>query len=368
VRRIRVLIVDDSAVVRRVVTSVIQEDRALEVAGTATNGRSGLVQVQECAPDVVVLDVDMPEMNGLEMLAELRKTRPTLPVVMFSSHTEKGAATTLDALSLGASDYVTKPSGMTGDEALHHLRRELIPRLKALCRDVVDMGAPVEPLRAWGPFRPRPQGRIPARRHVEILAIGASTGGPDALATLLAGLPRELPVPIVVVQHMPPHFTRLLAGRLGSKVTFPVAEGVSGTVLRPGEVWIAPGGQHMTVVRDGTSVRLRLTTDPPENSCRPSVDVLFRSVAEVYGASALAIVMTGMGRDGLAGCERIWEAQGRILVQNEATSVVWGMPGLVAQAGLAEDVLPLDQLTARIGHELSDGHASRAASRIIRHA
>ena len=346
--KLRVLIVDDSVVIRRLVSDIITADPDLEVAGVAANGRIALDRIPQVNPDIITLDVEMPEMDGLQMLRELRKTYPRLPVIMFSTLTERGGAITLEALSLGASDYVAKPAnvGRVG-EGMARVRDDLIPKIKALCgRASVLRSKPAAP----------PISRLPIARpivrtapgRVEILAIGTSTGGPNALADLLPGLPGDFPVPVVIVQHMPPVFTRLLADRLSAKTALEVAEGGAGEELRPGKIWIAPGNYHMGLEKTGKGSRIRLNQEPPENSCRPAVDSLFRSVVEVYGAGTLGVILTGMGQDGFRGCEYIREAGGQILVQDEDSSVVWGMPGFVARAGLADKELPLNQIAGEI--------------------
>jgi len=360
--KIRVLVVDDSVVFRRLVSETLTSDPAIEVVGTAANGRIALQKIPQVNPDLVILDVEMPEMNGLEALAELRKTWPRLPVIMFSALTERGAAETLDALALGATDYFTKPNCVGGlDAALEVLRTQLIPEIKALCRGVTH--APPAPAN----LRPSSQGAAAARpssqgaqpiavrpsrpfvaAHVEAVLIAASTGGPNALAAVFSALPADLPVPVLIVQHMPPMFTKLLAERLTAEYPIPVEEAASGVLLQPGRAWIAPGDYHVITVRDGTKARLLIHQDPPENSCRPAADVLFRAAARTFGNGCLAVVLTGMGQDGLRGCELIREAGGQILAQDEITSVVWGMPGYVAKAGLADHVLPL----ALIGPEI----------------
>jgi two-component system chemotaxis response regulator CheB len=338
VARIRILVVDDAVVYRRLVADELNADPALEVVGTAPDGKIALAKLPQVAPDLVILDVEMPELDGLATLREIRKTYPKLPVIMFSALTERGAAATLDALALGATDYFPKPTNMGSlDASLQVIRDELIPEIKAIC----GRGGPVTalPPPAPGPARTGP---------VEVVAIGTSTGGPNALAELFAALPADLPVPVVIVQHMPPMFTRLLAERLSAEFPVKVEEGRAGEPLRPGRAWIAPGDYHMVVARDGADVRLQVHQDPPENSCRPAADVLFRSVARAFGPTALAVVLTGMGQDGLRGCEAIREAGGQVIAQDEATSVVWGMPGFVAKAGLADRVLPL----AMVGPEV----------------
>jgi len=341
---IRVLIVDDSAVIRRAVAGELAADPALEVVGTAADGRIALAKLAQLAPDLVVLDVEMPELDGLATLREIRKTHPKLPVIMFSAVTERGAAATLDALALGATDYFAKPTTGGLDASLRVIREQLIPEIKALCA----RGAAV-------PQPPASFGAPPATDRVDVVAVAASTGGPNALADLFDGLPADFPVPVVIAQHMPPVFTRQLAERLSARFALRVEEGRAGGALAPGHAWIAPGDYHLVVVRDAAGVRVAVNQEPPENSCRPAADVLFRSVARVFGPAALGVVLTGMGQDGLRGCEAIRAAGGRVVVQDEATSVVWGMPGAVARAGLADRVLPLAQLAPEIVRRVRAG-------------
>jgi two-component system chemotaxis response regulator CheB len=343
---IRVLVVDDSVVVRRLVSGILGEDSRLEVVGTAPNGRIGLQKISQVNPDVVTLDIEMPEMDGLETLRELRQTWPRLPVIMFSALTERGAAATLEALALGASDYVTKPAGSGNQqESLNRIRDDLIPRIVALAGHPA---TPESPRPVAAPPAPRPAGHRGAGEPVEIVAIGVSTGGPNALAKLLPMLPADFPLPIVIVQHMPPVFTRFLAERLSAASRLRVEEARAGQKLEAGAVWIAPGNYHVVVHRGIDGVTLGLNQDPAENSCRPSVDVLFRSVAEVYGPRALGVVLTGMGQDGLHGAKQLRAEGSSVIVQDEASSVVWGMPGFIAHAGLADEVLPLDQMAGEL--------------------
>jgi len=372
-KKIRVLVVDDAVVIRKIVTDVLAEDPDIEVVGTAANGRIALQKITQVNPDLVTMDVEMPDMNGLECLKELRKTHPKLPVIMFSTLTERGANATIEALTYGASDYVTKPAniGSVG-MALQRVREQLIPKIKSLCQ----APAPAAPARTPTPA-PAPAviaaALTPApplsmhRGAIEVVTIGVSTGGPNALAAIIPHLPGNLSVPIVLVQHMPPLFTRFLAERLNSQSQLDVREAAGGEELLPGTVYIAPGDYHMVVERKGARIVTALNQAPPENSCRPSVDVLFRSVSEAYRTAVLAVVLTGMGQDGLRGCEDIKRWGGSVFVQDEATSVVWGMPGFVARAGLADRVLPLDEiapeLTRRVATGTSSwfGHAAMAA-------
>jgi two-component system, chemotaxis family, protein-glutamate methylesterase/glutaminase len=342
---IRVLIVDDSVVIRRVLSDALTSDPSIEIAGIAADGRIALSKLPQLNPDLVTLDVEMPNLSGLETLVEIRKRYPKLPVIMFSTLTERGASTTLDALALGASDYVTKPTRTGSLEVTQlRIRQELIPKVKALCARRLNSASE-------SPAAPRVPLAVPRGSDsapIEILAIGTSTGGPNALAQLLPAFAEKPSVPIVIVQHMPPLFTRLLAERLNKQSGFTVREGAAGQVLEPGEAWIAPGDHHMVVERCGASVRLALNQDAPENSCRPAVDVLFRSVAKTFGANALAVVLTGMGSDGLRGSQEVREQGGHVLVQDEASSVVWGMPGQVATAGYADAIFPLADMAWEI--------------------
>jgi two-component system chemotaxis response regulator CheB len=351
---ISVLVVDDSALVRRVVTDALAEDPEIEVVGTAANGRLALAKIEQLKPDLVTLDIEMPEMDGLETLRALRRTHLKLPVIMFSTLTEVGATATLNALALGASDYVTKPSN-TGSFAASRrsVQEQLIPRIHALCKRVV---VPLPPVRrataAPAPSRPK-TGKI------DLVAIGCSTGGPDALTKVMAGLPAAFPVPVVVVQHMPAVFTRMFAQRLDQSVGMHVVEATDGVPIKPGCVYVAPGDRHLEVVRRGVGIMTRLHDGPPENFCRPAVDVLFRSVACVYGGAVLALVLTGMGHDGQRGCEVLRTAGAHIVAQDEATSVVWGMPGSVVGAGLADSVLPLERVAPHLVSRVAQGRGAQ---------
>jgi two-component system chemotaxis response regulator CheB len=344
-----ILIVDDSVVMRKLLREAIEADAAFDVR-TAANGKLALAMMQQVQPDLVVLDIEMPELNGLETLQQIRRVNTALPVVMFSSLTERGAEATIDSLMRGATDYVTKPfndQGVSG--AVEAIRRQLIPKIRALCGDIKrgsGVGTTETNLRAL-PQSEKLNGKngsVP----ISVLAIGSSTGGPNALTEVVSQLPGEFPVPIVVVQHMPPVFTRFLAERLDAVSQLSVREAEGGEMLKPGDVWIAPGDFHLGVKRDGMDVSLEVQNGPQENSCRPSVDVLFRSVASAYPGAALAVVLTGMGQDGLAGARRLAEGGSTILAQDEATSVVWGMPGFVVRAGLADKVLPISELAAEL--------------------
>lgn len=337
---IRVLIVDDSATIRRLLRLALSEDPELEISGVAANGKIALALIEQHVPDVVTLDIEMPEMDGLTALAQIRKTHPKLPVIMFSTLTERGAVATLDALSLGASDYLTKPTTVADPaQSIASIRQQLVPRIKSLCRRVERTAPRTSECRAPAAVVNSP---------IELVAIGTSTGGPNALAEVLAAFPADFPAPVMIVQHMPATFTRFLADRLSLLCAMPVREAMAGTQLQPGTVWIAPGDHHLVLTGIRSRCFLQLLRTPPENSCRPSVDVLFRSVAQVFGQGCLAVVMTGMGQDGMRGAEAIRSLGGRVWAQDAATSVVWGMPGFVVERGLAQRVLPLSVIGQEI--------------------
>jgi two-component system chemotaxis response regulator CheB len=424
---ISVLVVDDSVVIRRLITDALSEDNGIHVVGTAPNGKVALAKIEQLQPDLVTLDIEMPIMDGVATLRAIRANYPYLPVIMFSTLTATGATATLDALAAGANDYVTKPANVGSiAESIRSVREQIIPRIHALCgpkgsrpgvRPLLG-GARREPLpngqrgplpglggagaagtpSAFGTpppaglLRPRPTTppvpgpttsplarpaaspprtaptapastptpataaparplTAPARvrgERVDILAVGCSTGGPDALTKVLRSLPGDFPVPVVVVQHMPPVFTKMFAERLDRTCALTVMEAQADVPLRPGSVYIAPGDLHLEVARRGAEVVTKLHAGPPENFCRPAVDVLFRSVARTYIGSAIAVILTGMGQDGKRGAEQLREAGAEIVAQDEASSVVWGMPGAVANAGLAHAVLPLDDIAGHL--------------------
>jgi two-component system chemotaxis response regulator CheB len=382
-RPVRVLIVDDSAVMRSLLRSVIATDARLEVAGTASEGAAGLRILDSVSPDLVLLDVEMPVMDGLVTLKEIKSRRPRLPVIMCSALTQRGGKVTIDALASGASECVCKPSGAPSrDAAIHALAQDLIPKILALTFSAVAprrRPAPAEapasgshlsaffggpspeasamPSPAFGSRFPAPAPAPPAPRPgtahpPSVLLIGVSTGGPAALEIVLPALPASFPLPVLVVQHMPALFTCLLAERLHQHCQLAVAEAVHGEPVRAGRVYIAKGNWHMEVAGQfgdrGRPPSIKLTQDPPENHCRPAADVLFRSAVPAYGSRILAVVLTGMGYDGLAGSRLIRQHHGIVLAQDEATSAVWGMPGAVTQAGLAQRVLPLQAITPEI--------------------
>jgi two-component system chemotaxis response regulator CheB len=348
--KIRVFLVDDASVVRRLVSSALNQDPDLDVVGTAADGRMALDRLAEMRPDVVLLDLEMPVMDGLETLVALRKTHPRLTVIMFSRFTQRGVEATVRALTLGADDYVPKPGD--GLDVSRCIQEQLIPKIKLLGRRPQPAPpAGVPPV----PRQPPPAPAVPQKRPVDVVVIGTSTGGPNALAELLPAFGPDWSVPIVMVQHMPPEFTTRLAERLAEKSGLRVREANADEPVDGAQAWLAPGDYHLLLRRQGPRVRLALNRDPPLHGCRPAVDVLFTSAAEVYGPAVLAVVLTGMGQDGLRGCECIRAAGGQVLAQDEVSSVVWSMPGAVARAGLADVILPLDQVGPEVVRRVRRG-------------
>jgi two-component system, chemotaxis family, protein-glutamate methylesterase/glutaminase len=364
---IRVMVVDDSVVVRKIVTDVLSEDPGIEVVGTAVNGKVALAKLEHLKPDLLTMDIEMPEMDGIEAVRAIRAGqggagRSRLPIIMFSTLTERGATATLDALSAGANDYVTKPANVGSvAQSMESVREQLIPRIRALT------GRPAlpSPDRAVAPAPVAP--RVPAPRGPRlapaVLVIGSSTGGPEALARVLPQLPATLPVPVLLTQHMPPVFTTQFAQRLDRLSPLRVVEATDGVPLLPGTVHLAPGDRHLLVRSTPRGPVTALTQDPPENFCRPAVDPLFRSAVAAYKGAVLAVVLTGMGSDGRSGTGDVRAAGGTVVVQDQATSVVWGMPGAVSQAGYADEVLPLDRVAEAILRVLSPVTAGRPDAR-----
>lgn len=356
---IRVMVVDDSVVVRKIVTDVLSEDPGIEVVGTAVNGKVAVSKVEQLKPDLITMDIEMPEMNGIEAVRAIRGARNRVPIIMFSTLTERGATATLDALSSGANDYVTKPANVGSvAQSMESVREQLIPKIKALTGRLVTPTRPTARIAPPPPVAPRTGlGKRPA-----VLVIGSSTGGPEALAKLLPQLPASLPVPILLVQHMPPVFTRQFAQRLDRLCALRVVEATDGVPLQPGTVHLAPGDHHL-VVRPGRGTHsTALNQAPPENFCRPAVDPLFGTAVSAYDGAVLGVILTGMGSDGRHGASQIRAAGGTVIAQDQATSVVWGMPGAVAQAGLADEILPLDRIAEAIQRHLSGVPAARSAA------
>ena len=335
-RPIRVMIVDDSAVVRGLVARWIEEEPGLEVVARHANGKYAVEDVARSAPDIILLDVEMPVMDGLEALPLLLRARPDVRVLMVSTLTKRNAEISFRALALGALDYVPKPETNREITTLPDFREEVIRKIKALGSPHRQAGPLTEAGRAVVPFKQRAFSLVPPR----VIAIGSSTGGPQALTSLFEALSPSLDrIPVLIAQHMPPMFTTILAERLARATGRESKEGVDGEPIRPGTIYVAPGNHHMGVHRSAPP-RLSVTKGPPVNFCRPSVDPLFTSVADTYGPAALGIVLTGMGQDGAAGVRAIADAGGSVIAQDEASSVVWGMPGAAAATGACAALLP----------------------------
>jgi two-component system chemotaxis response regulator CheB len=336
---IRVLIVDDSAVVRGSLGRIIDAEADMCVVTTAVHGQDALNALRHTDIDVVLLDIEMPVMDGLAALPLILQQTPSARVLMISSLTHEGAATTMRALALGAVDFIHKPQAKDGVSGLKQLADQLVDKVRAVARGRV--------------VRPSTQHVSPARPHIpavepRILAIAASTGGPNALAELVHALPIDFPLPVLVTQHMPPIFTHMLAQRLSREGALACDEARDGDVITAGRIYMAPGDYHLLVSVVNDVPIVRLAHGEPENHCRPSADPMFRSVAHAYGAGSLALVLTGMGDDGRRGCEAIVAAGGRVMVQDEASSVVWGMPGSVVESGVPCAILPLTSMAQHI--------------------
>jgi two-component system, chemotaxis family, protein-glutamate methylesterase/glutaminase len=365
---VRVLVVDDSVVVRSLLQRWLTGLDTVDVAGMAADGQQALQFLEKTDVDVVVLDIAMPIMDGLAALPHIKKRQPHAQIIISSTLTTRNAEISLQALEQGAADYVTKPSGKTvvlqGQDFFAELLEKILALGAASQRKKLAGDSPESrPAPPRAPQMPKadraPMGvaAVPVRPSIrplspEILAIGSSTGGPQALFRLLSDLPKPFPLPIVIVQHMPPIFTDILAQQLTRSTAIETREAVDGQPLLAGVAYMAPGDFHMRVVRDGNVVKLALSQDAPINYCRPAVDPLFESLADVYGNRVMALVLTGMGKDGLAGTRILAGRGATILAQDEESSVVWGMPGAVAKAGLAQDILPLDKIAAAVAKRL----------------
>ena len=379
-RSVRVLVADDSAVMRGVMRTLFLQQTEkggggllpMELCGEARDGVECLEAMQRLQPDVLLLDLEMPRMHGLDVLDRLQAQGSEVPVIMCSAYTERGARSTLDALARGASDYVMKPSEQSDfSAATQVLAEHLFPKIAALALCGRSRSGPsesdasragVECQSAIGQERGVQEG---SRGQIAVVVIGVSTGGPSALEVMLPRLPVSLPVPVLIVQHMPKVFTGALAERLDQCCGLRVREAYEGAAMVAGTVWIAPGDMHMEVSanrRTGGAVGLiHLHQEKPLNFCRPSVDHLFFSAARAYGARTLAVVMTGMGADGLAGARAVHAAGGEVLTQDEASSVVWGMPGRVSAAGIASATLPLTELAEELKHRVMASRGGKSA-------
>jgi two-component system chemotaxis response regulator CheB len=362
------MVVDDSAVIRGLLTRTLEADPDIAVVASVGNGQMAISALGRADTDVVVLDIEMPVMDGLTALPKLLAASPDVKVIVASTLTQKNAQISLKALSVGASDYVAKPSSALNGAA--DFKRELVDKVKALGharRGARQRSAGTAAATGELPFRP-PVGktatapapivlRTPSRVPPSVIAIGSSTGGPQALFTVLGALPASLSLPILITQHMPPTFTTILAQHLSRVANRPAAEAVDGEAIKPGHIYLAPGDFHMRVETRGADRVLRLSKDAPENFCRPAVDPMLRSLASVYGPAVLTVILTGMGSDGAKGGAAIVAAGGTVLAQDESTSVVWGMPGAAVAAGLCSAILSLSDVAPQIVRLAGGGRA-----------
>jgi two-component system chemotaxis response regulator CheB len=361
--KLKVLIVDDTIVYRKIVSDVLAEIPFVEVVGTAHNGKAALTKITSLKPDLLTLDIEMPEMNGLKVLEELRQNGSEVGVIMLSTLTLEGGALTMKALELGAFDFIPKPSASTMAENRQAVKDAIVPILKEFMRSrsirsILYGKAPAKTIKkhvSLAPCKPTTKGQRVFKSSIlksksEIVAIGISTGGPKALAEILPQVPKNVGVPILIVQHMPPVFTQSLATSLNSKCDIQVKEAIDGESIEPNIAYIAPGGKQMKIEAgsDGKKRIIRITNDPPENSCRPSVDYLFRSVADHYVGRATGVIMTGMGIDGTKGLQQMKENGATIIAQNENSCVVYGMPKIPIESGLADVVSPLYRIAQEI--------------------
>ena len=351
----RVMVVDDSAVIRGLLTRHLESDPAIKVVTSASNGEAALSALKRHDVEIIVLDIEMPVMDGMTALPLLLKAKPGIKVIMASTLTRQNADISLRAMANGASDYVAKPTSTSELHSTDDFKRELIEKIKAVAqaarsakgteaapRKPAEEGAvsPCKSLSPTGPLQLRPAPQTPP----EVIAIGSSTGGPPALFTLLGDLCTDISLPILITQHMPATFTGLLAEHITRACKATAVEAKDGDAIAPGRIYVAPGNFHMTVARDSTHNVIRIIDGEPENFCKPAVDPMLRSMASIYGSRLLVVMLTGMGHDGRDGSKVVTSAGGSVIAQDEATSVVWGMPGAVATAGLCSAVLPLKEI------------------------
>ena len=367
----RALVVDDSVVFRRVVSEALERIPGIQVVGTASNGRKAVQQVLELKPDLVTLDIEMPELDGLQVLEALREAKCDASVIVLSGLTARASALTVKALERGAFDFITKPAADSIEQSKELVLEALRPRVNALTRRreiqalLRQPGSPAGHTQAGGDATQAPAratcggagGRPVAARKPDLVLVGVSTGGPNALAQLLPGIPKDIGVPILIVQHMPPMFTASLAESLGPKCAIRVREARTNEALEANTAYIAPGGRQMRIVNGGGNGVIQVTDDPPENNCRPAVDYLFRSVANHFPGRAMAVILTGMGSDGVLGLRLLRRHGCHVIAQDEASCVVYGMPRAAVEAGVVDVVLPLDQIAARIAAQVRGGIA-----------
>ncbi len=337
-RKIKVLVVEDSTLIRKLLSDLLNNDPAIEVVDTAKTGKEAIEKAKILNPDVITLDIEMPEMDGLTALKILKKELPQTNVIMFSSLTQEGAKATIESLLYGASDFVPKPSTKSFFESIKKIEQELIPKIKNLV-----FSKNVKPIYKAIGITPKIRKGI-----YKVCGIGVSTGGPQTLLKIIPELPSNFPAPILVVQHMPPLFTKYLAERINSVSLLKVKEAEEGEIVKDGVVYIAPGDYHMKVKKEKALIKIKLFQGPPRNFCRPSVDELFESLAEIYNGFTLALILTGMGNDGKEGAQQIKNRGGVVLAQDAESSIIFGMPKAVIEHGIADEVINLSQIPKRL--------------------
>lgn len=366
--KIRALVVEDTALFRKIISEALAAFPEVEVIGTASNGSIGLARIQALRPDLVFLDIEMPELNGLEVLQALRDQKIETTVVMVSAFTSKGSAMTIRSLELGAFDFITKSTEGSLEENREAIRSALSGIIKAYgrkheIRAILKGGAPAAPAAVTSSVaRPKPGApvqpgqadverrmeRLSSAARAELVAIGISTGGPNALAQMIPQLPADLNAPVFIVQHMPPLFTQSLADSLNQRSVLKVKEAQDNEIARPNTVYIAPGGKQMKVAPSGADILIRITDDPPENNCKPAVDYLFRSLAHGFPGKVCGVIMTGMGNDGTLGLRLMKRTGARVIAQDEASCVVYGMPKEAIEAGVVDIIAPLGSIAEEI--------------------
>lgn len=348
---LRTIIVDDTSLYRILLENILRKFSNIEIVGSAKDGEDALLKIKDLKPDLITLDVEMPRLDGIGVLQRLQTMQTPPKVLMLSSLTKGNAKTTIQALGLGAFDFITKPDGDDFEYNLQFLEQQLKSKIAALCgtlqsvapRELPKDDAPVKQIKTT--FPPRIE-RLPTA--VEVIAIAISTGGPDALRKIVPTIPHSWNLPILIVQHMPPIFTEALANSLAEQTELTVTEAINGESPQPNHIYIAPGGKQMKAVRSGARVTLSITDDPPENFCKPAADYLFRSIADIYGSRAIGLVMTGMGRDGTSGLEVMKRSGATVIAQDGPTCTVFGMPQEAIKAGIVDYICPLEQIVSRI--------------------
>ena len=338
--KIKVLVVDDSFLMRRIISDIINSDGSLEVVARAKDGRDALEKVVSFSPDVVTLDINLPDINGIDVLQEIMKKKPTR-VIMLSAYTRSGASATMRALELGAVDFIAKPSGEIS-LGLDKLKCEIIAKIKTAAK--VDLNKYLDGFRAGD----LTESKKSAPGVNKLVVIGASTGGPKAVLDIMRDIPVDIQASFLIVQHMPKGFTLTFAERIGWQSGIRAKEAEESDTLASGRVFVAPAGFHLVLEEHKEEVKIKLNQDPPVNFVRPSIDVTMLSAAQIFGNNVIGVILTGMGKDGFEGAKKIKENGGKVIVQDEATSVVWGMPGSVARAGLADAILPLTNISQEL--------------------